>query len=107
MKKLLIFTLLLCCTVKALSYTERNYLQKQANVSSLQEVLILNQQWVTYPAYTDRTGWDTFLGSFKNECILRGEKPVELCNGRFVKATDYMDLNAAATVALWKLPFRQ
>ena len=93
MKKLLIFTLLLCCTVKALSYTERNYLQKQANVSSLQEVLILNQQWVTYPAYTDRTGWDTFLGSFKNECILRGEKQLNY----------QWNLNAAATVALWKL----
>ena len=87
MKKLLIFTLLLCCTVRALSYTERNYLQKQASVSSLQEVLILNQQWVTYPAYTDRTGWDTFLGSFKNECILRGEKQLNY-QWQVVKATD-------------------
>ena len=107
MKKLLIFTLLLCCTVKALSYTERNYLQKQANVSSLQEVLILNQQWVTYPAYTDRTGWDTFLGSFKNECILRGEKQLNY-QWQVVKATDYMEFerswlsNAQATGKSWK-----
>lgn len=104
MKKLLIFTLLLCCTVKALSYTERNYLQKQANVSSLQEVLILNQQWVTYPAYTDRTGWDTFLGSFKNECILRGEKQLNY-QWQVVKATDYMEFERSGNRSVMETPF--
>lgn len=104
MKKLLIFTLLLCCTVRALSYTERNYLQKQASVSSLQEVLILNQQWVTYPAYTDRTGWDTFLGSFKNECILRGEKQLNY-QWQVVKATDYMEFERSGNRSVMETPF--
>ena len=104
MKKLLILTILLCCTVRALSYTERNYLQKQASVSSLQEVLILNQQWVTYPAYTDRTGWDTFLGSFKNECILRGEKQLNY-QWQVVKATDYMEFERSGNRSVMETPF--
>lgn len=48
----------------ASAYVERNLLQQQADIDKLKEVLVLNQEWVSYPAYTDRNGWDTFLGTF-------------------------------------------
>ena len=104
MKKLLIFTLLLCCTVKALSYTERNYLQKQANVSSLQEVLILNQQWVTYPAYTDRAGWDELLGTNKENLIRAGEKMLNY-EWKVIRATDYLEYERSGERNIMQNPY--
>ena len=70
---LLIITLLLSATW-AFGYTERNLLQKQAGLEMLKKVLVLNQEWVQYPDYTDRAGWDSLMGTYKEIYIRRGEK---------------------------------
>lgn len=89
MKKiLLLFFALLCATV-SFAYTERNLLQKQADINRLKEALVLNQEWVTYPDYADRSGWDTFLGTFKDEYIRQGEKVLDY-QWPIIKATDYL-----------------
>ena len=66
MKKLILLTFALLCAASTFAYTERDLLQKQADVNRLKDILVMNQQWVTYPDYSDRNGWDTFLGTFKD-----------------------------------------
>ena len=55
MKKLLfslIIYFLSVCTLFA--YTEKNLLQQKTSEERLKELLVLHQQWVAYPDYTDR-----------------------------------------------------
>ena len=92
------------CTVQVFSYTERNMLTKQADVEKLKEVLILNQEWVTYPDYTDRSGWDAFLGTFKDEYIRRGEKLLNY-QWQVVKATDYLAFERTGDRKVMENPF--
>ena len=104
MKKLaLLFLAFLCATV-TFAYTERNLLQKQADMNCLKDVLVLNQQWVTYPDYTDRAGWDTFLGIFKDEYIQRGEKLLDY-QWQVVKATDYLAFERTGNRSMMEKPF--
>lgn len=49
----------------------------------------MNQKWVTYPTYTDRAGWDAFLGKHKEQYIRRGEKRLDY-QWKVVRATDYL-----------------
>lgn len=104
MKKLaLLFLAFLCATV-TFAYTERNLLQKQADINCLKDVLVLNQQWVTYPDYPDRAGWDTFLGTFKDEYISRGEKLLDY-RWQVVKATDYLAFERTGDRSMMEKPF--
>ncbi len=70
--------------------TERNILQKEATIEKLKKELITDKSWIKYPDYSDRTGWDNFLGVFKNEYIKRGEKSLKH-EWKAVRATDYIE----------------
>ena len=51
MKKIIVLTFALLCAATTFAYTERNILQKQTDMERLKDMLILNQEWVTYPDY--------------------------------------------------------
>lgn len=104
MKKLTVLLLAILCATATFAYTERDLLQKQADIDRLKEVLILNQQWVTYPDYSDRAGWDTFLGTFKDEYIRRGEKQLDY-HWQVVKATDYLEFERTGNRQVMEQPF--
>lgn len=104
MKKLLTAAILLLNTLCIFAYTERNMLVKQADEKKLKEILILNQEWVTYPDYTDRSGWDTFLGTFKDEYIRRGEKRLNY-QWQVIKATDYLAFERTGNRKVMETPF--
>ncbi len=89
MKKIITFISFVLCSVCAFCYTERNLLEKQATPEQLKGMLVMNQKWVTYPTYTDRTGWDAFLGKHKEQYIRRGEKRLDY-QWKVVRATDYL-----------------
>ncbi len=82
--------LLLLVALPSKAYEERNLLQHAATVEQIKESLVMNQQWVPYPAYQDRQGWDQFLGSHKDGIIRDGEKYLGF-TWKVVKATDYME----------------
>ena len=104
MKKLvaLLFVLIYVSAVSA--YTERNLLQKQADMNRLKEVLVLDRKWVTYPDYDDRAGWDAFLGAFKEEYIRRGEKMLDY-RWQVVRATDYLAFERTGDLKIMEDPF--
>lgn len=68
----------------------RNLLQKEADLAKIKEVLVMNQEWVPYPDYTDRAGWDQLLGEYKQSIIENGEKYLNF-EWKVVKATTYLE----------------
>lgn len=103
-KNVTLLCLLLLLTAPVHAYVERDLLQQAANVEKLESVLILNQEWVTYPLYTDRVGWDQFLGDYKNEYIKRGEKQLDY-EWKVVKATDYIEYERSGNRRIMEDPF--
>ena len=75
---------------KANAYTERNMLQKVADEATLKNVLVMNQKWVPYPAYTDRAAWDSLMGPNKQRLIQAGEKLLNY-KWQLIPATAYIE----------------
>ena len=103
MKKLYVLIGLLFCTTLAFGYTERNLLLKQADVDRLKEVLVMDRQWVDYPDYADRAGWDSLLGNYKETYIRRGEKLLGY-QWQVVKATDYLEFERSGNRTVMENP---
>lgn len=90
-KNTLLLPLILCCSLLGYGTSaERNFLSQQQSPETISDKLILHQQWVKYPAYTDRVGWDQLLGDNKTDLIKRGEKQLNYI-WQVVKATDYLE----------------
>lgn len=104
MRKLILSLFALLYAAFMSAYTERNLLQKQADMDQLKEVLVLNRKWVTYPDYDDRAGWDAFLGTFKEEYIRRGEKMLDY-QWKVVRATDYLAFERTGNRRIMEDPF--
>lgn len=101
----IILLLSLCfCSVNANAYGDRNLLQQSTDVDKLKSVLITGQQWVKYPAYTDRQGWDNLFASTKEEYIKRGEKQLNY-QWQVVKATDYIEFERSGSREIMEKPF--
>ena len=67
MKKLLFSLIIYFLSVCTLfTYTKKNWLQRKTSKERLKELLVLHQQWVAYPDYIDRQGWDVLFGEFKD-----------------------------------------
>lgn len=101
----ILFTLLLCfCSVNANAYAERNLLQNTTDADNLKSVLLTGQQWVKYPTYTDREGWNKLFASAKEEYIRRGEKQLNY-QWQVVKATDYIEFERSGSREVMEKPF--
>lgn len=102
-KKSLLVLVPLFLSLYAFAYTKRDFLQKKADINVLKTVLLKPAQWVPYPAYDDRAGWDKFLGTYKKEYIERG---ISMLNyeWKIVKATDYLDYNRTGARATMENP---
>ena len=87
-----------------LAYTERNLLQNTADLSEVNKSMLDNQKWVPYPSYSDRQGWDKFLGDWKSEFISRGEKQLDY-KWSVVKATDYIEFEHSGNRRIMEDPF--
>lgn len=107
MKKLL-FSLIVyflpVCTLFA--YTEKNLLQQKTSEERLKELLVLHQQWVAYPDYTDRQGWDALFGEFKDVYIRRGEKALEY-RWQVIQAMDYIEYERSGSRKIMENPYNE
>ena len=90
MKKIILFVALFFILDSVFAYKEHNFLGKMTDVNGLQSMLVMNQEWVEYPDYSDREGWDQFLGHYKEQYISDGEKHLEY-NWQVMLATSYLD----------------
>jgi len=88
----------------SLASEERNLLRKAINPEQLSQVLVLNQKWVTYPAYSDRAGWDKLTGSLKASLIQKGEKKLSY-KWEVITISDYLDFERTGSRESTQAPF--
>lgn len=98
----LAFTFVLSCTA-ANAYIERNLLQKHAATENLKSSLVLNRQWVKYPSYNDREGWNKFFGEYKDDIIKGGEKFLDY-QWQVVEASDYLEFERSGNRRIMEDP---
>ena len=104
MKKFFLFALLLGMALHVSAYTERNILQSKATEAQLKDMLITNQKWVPYPAYTDRAGWDKLTGDWKARYVADGEKHLDFA-WITIKATDYLEFERTGNRIIMENPY--
>ena len=83
---------------------ERNYVTGVFGYDQLRDALVLNREWVPFPAYTDRAGWDALTGEFKQDIIVKGEEYLDF-EWRVVKMTDYLELEKSGSRSAMEVPF--
>jgi Heparinase II/III-like protein len=86
------------------AYDPRDLLQKMASIEQLKSYLVPGRQWIKYPAYTDRSGWNVLAGGNKIELIKGGEKYLDY-EWRVVKATDYIEYEKSGSRVAMEIPF--
>lgn len=102
-KLTILFIVFVLSAIKSFGYTERNLLQKSADLEKLKTSLIMNQKWVQYPSYEDRNGWDKLVGELKSEYIYQGEKKLSYV-WQIVKATDYLEFERSGNRSIMEGP---
>jgi hypothetical protein len=103
-KKAFIIIPFLLFAIQSYAYTERNLLTKEADISKLKEMLIMEQKWVSYPDYADRAGWDKLLVENKQPLIKAGEKYLGY-QWKIVKATDYLEFKRSGNRVIMEKPY--
>jgi len=83
---------------------ERNLLQKAAKTGPLEALLIPDQQWVTYPAYQNRDGWDHFTGPLKSPIIKAGEDHL-LYSWKAIPLSAYLEYERSGTRQDMETPY--
>lgn len=86
--------------------TPRNLLQNQGNEQFVKSVLLSKNNWVPYPSYQDRTGWDKFLDIYKADVIKNGEKFLEY-QWLVIKATDYLEYSRSGSRVIMETPYNK
>lgn len=87
------------------AFTERNLLQKAVVSSdSLKRILIYDQQWMPYPGYADREGWDNFWGGRKEHYIRQGEENIDY-KWQIILATDYLEFQRSGSRDAMQTPY--
>lgn len=102
----MLMCLLLWATTHLYAYEERNLLQKAADLEKVKSALVMDQKWVSYPDYSDRAGWDQFLGEYKDDYIRKGEAFLNY-EWKVVKATDYLEFGRSGDRDIMQNPFNK
>jgi hypothetical protein len=94
----------LLTVIRAYAYTERDLLQRAADPERVKSLVITGRQWVPYPAYADRTGWEQLLGENRSSLIRRGEQLLSY-EWKVIKATDYIEYERSGNRLVMETPF--
>ena len=104
MNRLIIFLALLLSAGIAKAYEPRNFLQKKASLQQVKTMLVSKSEWIKYPAYTNREGWDKITGSLKEKIIEGGESCLTY-TWKVVTASDYLEYERSGSRTAMENPF--
>jgi len=90
----------------AYTFAQKGLLAKRLAGRDVATLLLPASKWVTYPAYTDRAGWDKLTGSRRAEIIKDAEKFLNY-EWKVVKATDYLAFERTGNRDIMQNPFGQ
>lgn len=102
-KVFLLVTLLSICGISR-AYEKRDLLQKKASLQQVQQSLVSKKEWIKYPAYQDRGGWDAFTGSLKEEIIKNGKKYLDY-QWKVITASNYLEYERSGSRVAMEGPF--
>jgi hypothetical protein len=102
--RLILVVLLIFQTSLASAYEPRNLLQKKATRQQIQETLLPKSEWIKYPAYEDREGWDAFSGALKTKLISDGETYLKY-EWKVVTASAYLEFERSGNRRIMEGPF--
>ncbi len=86
------------------AYEKRDLLQKNASLQQVKETILDKKNWIAYPDYANRKGWDDFTGSLKETLIKDGESSLGY-NWKVVTATDYLEYERSGSRVAMENPF--
>ena len=100
-----VLCILLMFTTTMFAYTERNLLQNSVTKEQLKEALIMNGEWVPYPAYSDREGWNSLLNDEDRQTLINaGEKMLDY-KWQVIRATDYLEYERSGERNIMQNPY--
>lgn len=100
-----VLCILLMFTTTMFAYTERNLLQNSVTKEQLKEALIMNGEWVPYPAYSDREGWNSLLNDEDRQTLIRaGERMLDY-RWQVIRATDYLEYERSGERNIMQNPY--
>jgi hypothetical protein len=82
----------------------RDLLQQKANLQQVKEYLLVKNEWIKYPSYQNRAGWDALTGTLKAKMIADGEKYLAY-EWKVVKASDYLEYERSGSRVAMENPF--
>lgn len=83
---------------------QKNLLVSNGDKSFIEKSLLRPKDWVSYPAYSNRIGWDKLTGGNKKDIIKEGERFLNY-EWKVVKATDYLSYERDGTRTIMENPF--
>lgn len=90
------------------AYTERNLLQKVAgSEEQLKKVLVMNQTWVPYPAYTNRAAWDALFDNQEKENLIRAGEKLLNYQWKVINATNYLEYERSGERNIMQNPYEE
>lgn len=104
MTKFLLISTLIFANLIATASVPRNLLQKAATPDQVKTNLLSKEQWINYPAYNDRKGWDLLTSTLKLGLIKKGEKYLNY-EWKVVTATDYLEYERSGNRKIMEDPF--
>ncbi|MEZ4989266.1 MAG: heparinase II/III family protein [Saprospiraceae bacterium] len=96
--------LLIIFCLPASATEDRDLLQNAITRASLRTALLPRQDWVPYPAYTDRAGWEKLTKNFRQELISAGEEYLDY-EWKVVKLSDYLEFEKSGSRDIMQQPF--
>ncbi|WP_315815777.1 hypothetical protein [Paraflavitalea speifideaquila] len=104
MRRTILSTLLLLIFIISHAQEARNLLQKIATPQQVKASLVDKANWIKYPAYDNRSGWDALTGTLKAALIKEGEG-VLTYSWKVVTATDYLEYERSGSRLAMENPF--
>ncbi len=110
MKKIINIITLLIVSIPTLlganTVRENDIITGRFKESDIKTSLLRNQQWVPYPAYSDRAAWQKLTAPFYENIIAQGEKYLDY-QWQVVKATDYLAYERNGSRVIMEKPMNE
>lgn len=82
----------------------KDLLKKAVSKAELKDLLIRDQEWVPYPDYQDRAGWEALTADFKGELIHNGEEFLDYA-WQVVELSDFLEYERSGNRNIMQDPF--
>ena len=103
---LLVALLTVCTALPVAAYEQRNLLTGTNPKGDKGLQLLPPAKWVPFPAYTDRSGWDSLTGELKEDFIKTGERWLDY-KWSFVPPMAYMEFRRTGNRNVMQHPYSQ